>query len=168
MKNCTLPLLTTALALAVCLAVSLALPGRAAQTDRAVFTFAADGVTASGSSEGVSVDGAALTVTKAGSYTVTGSCGEGSITVAKGVTGVTLELSDLTLASSSTAPLVCKKGSEVTLVITGSVTLTDREDPADETSADADAAEAFEGAAIGGDWHPLVQTEEICEKILAL
>ena len=74
-----------------------------------------------------------------GTYTITGTCSEGSITVKKGVTA-TLILKNLTLSSTATAPLTCSKGSSVTLCIVGAVTLNDNEP--DESSED------FEGAAI--------------------
>ena len=113
-----------------------------------VFTFTDSGVTHSGSSVGWTIDGTTLTITAAGEYTVTGSCSEGSIVVAKGVTDVTLHLTDLTLESAETAPLVLKKSAAVTLDISGAVTLIDSEDPDNETSADTTVADAFEGAAI--------------------
>jgi len=111
------------------------------------FTFTDGGITAAGGS-GYEIDGTALKITDSGVYTVTGSCGAGSITVKKGTTGVTLILSDLTLTCADGAPLQCSKETEVTLYIEGTVTLTDAEDPADETSTDAAVADAFEGAAI--------------------
>ena len=61
---------------------------------------------------------------------------------------VTLVFGDLTLTSSGGAALQCKKGSNVTLQVNGTATLVDAENPADETSDDADVADAFEGAAI--------------------
>lgn len=111
------------------------------------FTFTDSGVTASGGS-GYEIDGTALKITESGVYTVTGTCADGSITVKKETTGVTLVLSDLTLSSSEGAALSCNKGSEVTLSVSGTVTLTDAEDPADEDSADTEVADAFDGAAI--------------------
>jgi len=120
--------------------------GVRAANDSATFTFTDSGI--SGSADGAEIDGTTLTITSAGTYTVTGSCSEGSIVVKKGTTGVTLILKDLTLSSSATAPVVCKKTTEVTLDIQGTVTLTDNEDPANEDSADEAVADAFEGAAI--------------------
>ena len=48
-------------------------------------------------------------ITEAGTYVVTGTCADGSITVKKGVTGVVLILRDLDLASSDGAPVSCNK-----------------------------------------------------------
>lgn len=120
--------------------------GVRAANDSATFTFTDSGI--SGSADGAEIDGTTLTITTAGTYTVTGSCSEGSIVVKKGTTGVTLVLKDLTLSSSVTAPVVCKKTTEVTLDIQGTVSLNDKEDPANEDSSDEAVADAFEGAAI--------------------
>ena len=84
----------------------------------------------------------------AGTYRITGSCSEGAIIVSKGLSGVTLILDDLTLASSSTAPIVVKKSATVNIHLEGTSTLADNEDPANETSTDTTVAEAFEGAAV--------------------
>ena len=81
-----------------------------------------------------------LTITESGTYTVTGSVSEGFIKVKKGVTGVTIILKDLDLTSSTTAPIVIGKGAEVTIIITGTVTLTDAETDT--------ASEDYEGACI--------------------
>ena len=106
------------------------------------FTFSNSGVSVSGDESGYKVEGAALTIQESGVYTITGTCAEGSITVKKGTTGVTLILQDLTLASSVTAPLSCNKETDVTVYAVGAVTLTDKESLANEDSDD------FEGAAI--------------------
>ena len=108
------------------------------------FTFADSGVTASDESAGgYEIDGTFLTVTAAGTYAVTGSCSEGNVIVKKGVTGVVLVLDDLTLACSTTAPLLCKKSTGVTLWLDGDSTLTENEDVStEETNSD------FEGAAV--------------------
>ena len=84
----------------------------------------------------------------AGTYIVTGACSDGSITVTKGTTGVVLVLKDLNLTSSEGAALSINKESEVKVIVSGSVTLTDAENPDDEYSSDADVADAYDGAAI--------------------
>ncbi len=89
-----------------------------------------------------------IKIDSAGVYIVTGSCSDGNIIVKKGTTGVTLILKDLTLASSTSAPLSVNKTSQAKIVISGSVVLTDNEDAADETSTDTDVADAFDGACI--------------------
>ncbi len=113
-----------------------------------VLSFSNESITETVSGSGYKISGTVLTIQSAGTYTVTGSCEDGSIEVKKGVSGVTLILDDLTLTASSTAPISVKKGSEVTIQLEGSTTLTDAENPDDEKSTDADVADAFEGAAI--------------------
>ena len=143
-------------ALLIALAVLLGLfpAGYAADDESAptasvTFTFTDSGVTASDeSASGYEIDGTFLTVTAAGTYAVTGACSEGNITVKKGVTGVVLVLDDLTLACSSSAPLLCKKSTGVTLWLNGASVLTDNENPDDENSEDETVADAFEGAAV--------------------
>ncbi len=87
-------------------------------------------------------------ISEAGTYIVTGICSDGNITVKKDTTGVVLVLKDLDLTSTKGATVSLNKGSEVKLVIEGSVKLTDAEDPADENSTDTETADNFDGAAI--------------------
>ncbi|MBQ9057966.1 MAG: carbohydrate-binding domain-containing protein [Atopobiaceae bacterium] len=114
------------------------------------FTFSENAVTAAASapSSSYSIDGTTLTIKEAGTYVVTGSCSNGNIVVKKGTTGVTLVLADLTLTSTTSAPVACNKTTEVTIQVEGTTTITDAEDPANETSTDTAVADAFEGAAI--------------------
>ncbi len=114
----------------------------------AVLTFSDSAVAETSAGSGYTIEGTTLTITAAGTYRITGSCSEGSIVVGKGLSGVTLILDDLTLASSATAPIVVKKSATVNIHLEGTSTLTDNEDPANETSSDTDVADAFEGAAI--------------------
>ena len=110
------------------------------QTENSI-TFSEDGIVST-YDEGVTVDGTNLTITATGSYTITGTCSEGSITVAKGLQEVILALQNLTLSNSETAPITIGKNSEVTIINDGTSTITDAEDIANEDSDD------FEGAAI--------------------
>ena len=81
------------------------------------FTFTDSTITAKdGDYTGYDIDGTALTIEAAGTYIVSGSCQSGSITVKKGVTGVTLVLSGLTLTADGTAAIACNKSSGVTIV----------------------------------------------------
>lgn len=95
------------------------------------------------SAGGVEIDGTALTITDAGTYVLSGSCTDGSVTVEKGVDGVTLVLNGLTLTSETTAPIVCGKGSEVAIEAAAGTenTLSDTESNNDE-SGNADAENA--------------------------
>ena len=84
----------------------------------------------------------------AGTYVISGSASNGSITVKKGTTGVVLVLEDLDLTGTAGAPLSINKESEVKVVISGTVTLTDAENLADENSADPAVADVYDGAAV--------------------
>ena len=120
------------------------------QEASATFTFADSGVSASSTSEDAyKIEGNDLTIKESGVYIITGSCSNGSVTVKKGTTGVTLILQDLSLACSTGAPIcINKENTNTTIVISGTNTLTNNEDPANETSTDAEVADAFEGAAL--------------------
>lgn len=120
----------------------------ATYTADSTFTFSDSAIAVSGSTDNYEIDGTDLKITDSGTYVVTGSCSEGSVTVKKGTKDVTLVLKDLTLASSATAPVSCNKTTEVNLILEGSNTLTDKEDPANEDSADENVADAFEGAVV--------------------
>lgn len=144
--------------LALMLVLALAIPTMAASVDTAdtsavveqsaELTFSNSGITETQAGSGYTIDGTTLTVTTAGTYRIGGSCSEGAIIVSKGLSNVTLILDNLTLASSTTAPIVVKKSATVNIHLEGTSTLTDNEDPANETSTDTTVAEAFEGAAI--------------------
>ena len=83
-----------------------------------------------------------------GTYVISGDCSDGTVTVKKGTTGVVLVLDSLNLSSSAGAAVSINKEAQAMIVISGSVTLTDNENPADENSADVEAAEAYDGAAL--------------------
>lgn len=102
-----------------------------------------DGKITASATDGVEIDGTALTITASGTYVLSGSCTDGSVTVEKGVGGVTLVLNGLTLTSETTAPIVCGKGSGVAIEAAAGTenTLTDTESNNDETgNADAENA----------------------------
>ena len=95
------------------------------------------------STDGVTIDRTALTITAPGTYVLSGSCTDGSVKVEKSVGGVTLVLNGLTLTSETTAPILCGKGSAVTIEAASGTenTLSDTESNNDETgSADAENA----------------------------
>lgn len=108
------------------------------------FTFTDSGVTAAGETDtGYEIDGTALTITSSGTYTVSGSCADGSIKVKKGTTGVTLVLSDLTLTSADTAAITCGKSSEVTILVSNGTenSLSDTEQNNDDNYPENENAE---------------------------
>ncbi len=104
--------------------------------------------TANAAAIAVTDENSQVEISESGTYIISGSASDGSITVKKGTTGVVLILEDLDLTSTSGAALSVNKESEVQIVISGSVTLTDAENPDDETSADAETADAYDGAAL--------------------
>lgn len=114
----------------------------------AALTFSDSGITETSSGSGYTIDGTTLTITTAGTYRISGSCSEGAVIVSKGLSDVTLILDNLTLASSTTAPIVVKKTATANIHLVGTSTLTDNENPANETSTDVTVSEAFEGAAV--------------------
>ena len=116
----------------------------------AELTFNDSGIAETSSGTGYSISGTTLKITAAGVYKVSGSCSEGAIEVAKELSGVVLVFDGLSLASSETAPLVVKKSStvDIHLLYGTTSTLTNNEDPANETSSDTAVADAFEGAAV--------------------
>ena len=86
-------------------------------TDATSFVFTDEGVTVTeGAYTGYKLDGTSLTIKESGTYVLSGTCKNGSVTVKKGVTGVTLILNGLELTASATAPITCNKGSQVTIV----------------------------------------------------
>ena len=108
------------------------------------FTFTDIAITAKdGDYTGYGIDGTALTIEAAGTYIVSGSCQSGSITVKKGVTGVTLVLSGLTLTADGTAAIACNKSSGVTIVAQDGTTniLSDTETNNDDSYPDNTDAE---------------------------
>lgn len=108
------------------------------------FTFTDSAITAKDSDyTGYGINGTALTIEAAGTYIVSGSCQSGSITVKKGVTGVTLVLSGLTLTADGTAAIACNKSSGVTIVAQDGTTniLSDTETNNDDSYPDNTNAE---------------------------
>ena len=108
------------------------------------FTFTDSGVTAAGETDtGYEIDGTALTITSSGTYTVSGSCADGSIKVKKGTTGVTLVLDGLTLTSENTAAITCGKSSEVTILVSDGTenSLSDTEQNNDDNYPENENAE---------------------------
>ncbi len=105
-------------------------------------TFTNSAITAD-SNDGLEIDGTNLTITKSGTYLLSGTCANGSVKVKKGTTGVTLVLQGLSLTCEDTAPLVCGKSTEVTIVAGANTenTLADTENNNEETgNTDAENA----------------------------
>ena len=108
----------------------------------AKITFTNSAITAD-SDDGLEIDGTNLTVTKSGTYLLSGTCANGSVKVKKGTAGVTLVLQGLSLTCEDTAPMVCGKSTEVTIVAGANTenTLADTENNNEETgNTDAENA----------------------------
>lgn len=92
---------------------------------------------------GAEADGTALTIRSAGVYLLSGSCEDGSIRVEAETEDAVLLLGGLTLTSADTAPIVCGKGSGVTLAAVDGTenTLADTEANNPENEADNENAE---------------------------
>ncbi len=112
--------------------------------EQATLTFAGDSIEETVAGSGYTISSEALLITASGTYRVTGTSSMGRIEVAKGVTGVTLILDNLTLSNADTAPIIVKKNSSVLVKLEGVSTIANNEDPEKETT-DPDN---FEGAAI--------------------
>ena len=79
---------------------------------------------ASGKYTGYEIDGTDVSITAAGTYVFSGDCDNGSITVKKGVTGVTIVLNGLTLTNDDSAAITLNKTAEASLVAAAGTTNT--------------------------------------------
>ena len=93
--------------------------------------------TAKGKYSGCEIDGTDVSITAAGTYVFSGDCDNGSITVKKGVTGVTIVLNGLTLTNDDSAAITLNKTAEASLVAAAGTTNTvaDTEGSNDENAA---------------------------------
>lgn len=92
---------------------------------------------ASGKYSGCEIDGTDVSITAAGTYVFSGDCDNGSITVKKGVTGVTIVLNGLTLTNDDSAAITLNKTAEASLIAAAGTTNTvaDTEGSNDENAA---------------------------------
>lgn len=135
------------LMLAVVMSFSLILPkmGFAKDTQynpKVSFVFSDTAISESGTGDGYEIENTALTITKSGTYAVSGSCANGSITVKKDVKDVNLVLDGLTLSADDTTPISIHKSSAVNLIIKENTDnyLSDTEKNNDEITAGAENA----------------------------
>ena len=93
--------------------------------------------TAKGKYTGYEIDGTDVSITAAGTYVFSGDCDDGSITVKKGVTGVTIVLNGLTLTNDDSAAITLNKTAEASLIAAAGTTNTvaDTEGSSDENAA---------------------------------
>lgn len=92
---------------------------------------------ASGKYTGYEIDGTDVSITAAGTYVFSGDCDNGSITVKKGVTGVTIVLNGLTLTNDDSAAITLNKTAEASLIAAAGTTNTvaDTEGSSNENAA---------------------------------
>lgn len=92
---------------------------------------------ASGKYTGYEIDGTDVSITAAGTYVFSGDCDNGSITVKKGVTGVTIVLNGLTLTNDDSAAITLNKTAKASLIAAAGTTNTvaDTEGSNDENAA---------------------------------
>ena len=88
-------------------------PGLAAEGADAAIVFSESSLKTAGS--GFEVSGTDLVITSPGTYVLSGECSDGSVTVKKGTSGVTVILSGLDLKSEDGAPMTFNKSTAVTL-----------------------------------------------------
>ena len=135
------------LALALCFAVAPLASFAAEEYDAqgaTVFTFSDDAISVNeGTYDGYQINGTALTISGGGTYVLSGSCADGSVTVKKGTKGVTLVLEGISLTSADTAPLCLNKSTEVTVVVASGTqnALSDSEKNNDDTYPENEKAE---------------------------
>ena len=93
--------------------------------------------TAKGKYTGYEIDGTDVSITAAGTYVFSGDCDDGSITVKKGVTGVTIVLNGLTLTNDDSAAITLNKTAKASLIAAAGTTNTvaDTEGSNDENAA---------------------------------
>lgn len=117
--------------------VACAASGSYTEQNATLIEFSDGSVTAAGAYSGYEIDGTAVSITGAGTYVLSGACVDGSVTVKKEVTGVTLVLDGLELSSATTSPITINKSAEaVLLAAAGSEnTVADSADANDENAA---------------------------------
>jgi len=111
-------------------------------TDYPTLTFSEGTITETIEGSGYSISGTTLTISDSGTYILTGTCSECNVNIKKSITNVILILNSLNLSCSTSAPIVLKKSTSVTIQLLGTSTLTDLENIENEENDD------FEGAAI--------------------
>lgn len=109
-------LLAAGMAASLLPTVACAAPVSYTEENATLIAFSDTGAAASGQYSGYEIDGTAVSITDAGTYVLSGACADGSVTVKKEVTGVTLVLNGLELSSASTAPITVGKAAEASLL----------------------------------------------------
>jgi len=115
------------------------------ETTTTAIEFTSAGVTVTNNNGGVSVDGSNVTIRYEGSYIISGTSSEGTITVsASEEDSVYLDLLNLSLSSSTTSPIYVSEANDVSISVLDGYTATIQ----DLRSAATDATETNPNAAI--------------------
>lgn len=130
-------LLASALAAGLLPASACAASSSYTTANATLVTLTDSSATAKGKYTGYEIDGTDVSITAAGTYVFSGDCDNGSITVKKGVTGVTIVLNGLTLTNDDSAAITLNKTAEASLIAAAGTTNTvaDTEGSNDENAA---------------------------------
>lgn len=136
-KKLLAALLASALAAGMLPASACAASSSYTTSNATLIRFTDAAAKASGKYTGYEIDGTDVSVTAAGTYVFSGDCDNGSITVKKGVTGVTIVLNGLTLTNDDSAAITLNKTAEAFLIAAAGTTNTvaDTEGSNDENAA---------------------------------
>lgn len=136
-KKLLAALLASALAAGMLPASACAASSSYTTSNATLIRFTDAAAKASGKYSGCEIDGTDVSITAAGTYVFSGDCDNGSITVKKGVTGVTIVLNGLTLTNDDSAAITLNKTAEASLIAAAGTTNTvaDTEGPSDENAA---------------------------------
>lgn len=136
-KKLLAALLASALAAGMLPASACAASSSYTTANATLVTFTDSSATAKGKYTGYEIDGTDVSITAAGTYVFSGDCDNGSITVKKGVTGVTIVLNGLTLTNDDSAAITLNKTAEASLIAAAGTTNTvaDTEGSNDENAA---------------------------------
>ena len=115
-KKLLAALLASALAAGMLPTSACAVSSAYTSSNATLISFTDSAVTADGKYSGYEIEGTDVSITAAGTYVFSGDCDDGSITVKKGVTGVTLVLNDLTLTNADSAAITLNKTAEAALI----------------------------------------------------
>ena len=115
-KKLLAALLASALAAGMLPTSACAVSSAYTSSNATLIRFTDSAVTADGKYSGYEIEGTDVFITAAGTYVFSGDCDDGSITVKKGVTGVTLVLNGLTLTNADSAAITLNKTAEAALI----------------------------------------------------
>lgn len=137
-KKLLAALLASALAAGMLPTSACAVSSAYTSSNATLISFTDSAVTADGAYSGYEIEGTDVSITAAGIYVFSGDCDDGSITVKKGVTGVTLVLNGLTLTNADSAAITLNKTAEAALIAAASSenTVADTAGANDENAAD--------------------------------